>query len=97
MYVVIKSHAHINGKVYSKGDTVELSDKDALHLLSENVVIGDVATQLPSEADGLLDELKKENTALKDTVEQQKGIIKRLTTEIETVRNEATVLKTKRR
>jgi predicted RNase H-like nuclease (RuvC/YqgF family) len=97
MYVVIKSHAHINGKVYAKGDSVELSDKDALHLLAENVVIGDVATQLPSEADGLLEELKKENAALKETIEQQKGIIKRLTTEIETARNETTLLKTRKR
>lgn len=82
-FIVIKSHAHIGGKVYSRGDEVELSDEEAKYLLSQNVVIGTVDAVLPSEADGILDVLRKENADLKQLIEKQKEMIQRLTAEIE--------------
>jgi peptide subunit release factor 1 (eRF1) len=81
-YIVSKTRANINNQVYEKGDKVELSDEEALHLLSQGVVISDVSTQLPTESDGLFEEIRKENVKLKEVIEQQKGIIARFTDEL---------------
>ena len=97
MYTVVKSHAHINGKVYSKGDDVELDDDLALTLLANNIVISLVDTKLPTDADGLFEEIKKENEKLKESIEQQKGIIARFTEELTKKDEIIASLKTKRR
>lgn len=81
-YIVTKSHANIDGKIYRKGESVELSDKDALYLISQDVVIPSVEDRLPNESDGLFDEIKKENSALKDEVAKLKTELANLTSEL---------------
>jgi SMC interacting uncharacterized protein involved in chromosome segregation len=81
-YIVIKSHANIGEKVYRKGESVELSDEDALYLISQDVVIPSVEDRLPNESDGLFNEIKKENTTLKDEVAKLKDEISNLTEEL---------------
>ena len=96
-YLVAKTRANINNRNYEKGEKVELSDVEALHLLSQGVVISDVSTNLPTDADGLFEEIKKENEKLKESIEQQKGIIARFTEELTKKDEIIASLKTKRR
>ena len=97
MYTVIKSHANIKGKVYTKGSDVELEDSLAKHLLEQNVVIATNSMRLPTAADGLFEQLKKDIAQKDDMIAKQKGIIKELTSEIEAMRNENAVLVAKRK
>lgn len=66
--IVAKRHMFHNEKVYSQGEKVELSDKDALFLLSQGVVISPTEFNLPTEADGIMAEMKKENERLKEII-----------------------------
>jgi predicted RNase H-like nuclease (RuvC/YqgF family) len=81
-YIVTKSHANISGNVYRRGEIVELSDEDALYLISQDVVIPSVEERLPNESDGLFAEIKKENSELKSEVEKLKDEISSLTEEL---------------
>ena len=96
-FLVNKTRANINNQTYVKGEKVELSDEEALYLLSQGVVISDVGTRLPEDADGLFEEIKKENEKLKESIEQQKGIIARFTEELTKKDEQIAALKTRRR
>lgn len=96
-YVVLKSHANINGEIYAKGEQVELSDEEALYLISQDVVIADVETKLPSEADRMLAIKEEEVKKFRDIVKVQTAEIAKLTEEINKMKKENTALTAKKR
>ena len=96
-YVVLKSHASINGKIYAKGEQVELSDEEALYLISQDVVIADVETKLPSEADRMLAIKEEEVKKFREIVKAQTAEIAKLTEEINKIKSQNTALSAKKR
>jgi hypothetical protein len=97
-YTVIKTRAHIEGKVYLRGEEIELVDSAlANHLLDQKVVVPAIDTRLPTESDGLFEDLKKENEKLKKANADQKAIIARLTADIQTKSNEISNLQAKKK
>lgn len=96
-YCVLKSRAIINETAYRKGDIVELSDTDALPLIDENIIAAAVDVKIPSKADEMFAELKKEIAALKKKVEQQKGVITGLTEQLKGKNNQISNLTAKKK
>jgi hypothetical protein len=82
-YRVIKNRAIINKIMVRCGDIVELPDAEALHLISETVVVPAVDTILTKESDGLFQELQNEVVALRAKVEVQAGEIEKLTEQLQ--------------
>ena len=84
--IVAKRHMFKNDRVYSQGEKVELSDKDALFLLSQGVVISPTEFSLPTEADGIMAEMKKENERLKEIIKVLTVDNGKLTEELQNVK-----------
>ena len=97
IFRVLKSHANINGEVYARGEKVELSDEEALYLISQDVVIADVETKLPSEADRMLAIKEEEVAKFREIVKVQTQEIAKLTEEINKVKAQNTALSAKKR
>jgi hypothetical protein len=96
-FVVLKSHANIHGEIYAKGEQVELSDEEALYLISQDVVIADVETKLPSEADRMLAIKEAEVIKFREIVKVQTAEIAKLTEELNKTKNQITALSAKKR
>ena len=84
--IVAKRHMFKNDRVYSQGEKVELSVKDALFLLSQGVVISPTEFSLPTEADGIMAEMKKENERLKEIIKVLTVDNGKLTEELQNVK-----------
>lgn len=82
-YRVLKSHFGFGGKVYKRGEVVELSDEDALYFISENVVVSDVDNKLPSEADRMLAIKEGEVAKFREIIKVQTAEIAKLTEELQ--------------
>jgi septal ring factor EnvC (AmiA/AmiB activator) len=96
-FLVIKSHANINEKVYCKGEKVELEDELALFLISQDVVIADVETKLPSEADRMLAIKEAEVAKFREMTKVLTAEIAKLTEELNKTKNQVTALTAKKR
>ena len=82
-YRVLKSQFGYGGKVYKKGEVVELPDEEALYFLEESVVVSDVGNKLPTDADNLLAVKEKEVEKFREIVKVQTQEIAKLTEELQ--------------
>jgi septal ring factor EnvC (AmiA/AmiB activator) len=83
-YRVIKNRAVLDeGRMYRRGEVVELSDETALRLISDKTVVPAVDTILTKESDGLFQEIQNEVVALRAKVEVQAQEIEKLTAQLE--------------